>query len=58
MVYSLRILENTPEIDMLVQKLVDSGAVPRNSLPDAQHIAIATGHGVDYAGPVRFVATP
>ena len=33
---------------MLVQKLVDSGAVPRNSLPDAQHIAIATGHGVDY----------
>lgn len=48
MISSLRILESTPEIDMLVQKLVDSGAVPRNSLPDAQHIAIATGHGVDY----------
>ena len=48
MISSLRILESTPEIDILVQKLVDSGAVPRNSLPDAQHIAIATGHGVDY----------
>ena len=33
---------------MLVQKLLDSGAVPRNSRPDAQHIAIATAHGVDY----------
>lgn len=48
MISSLRILESIPEIDMLVQKLVDSGAVPRNSLPNAQHIAIATGHGVDY----------
>ena len=45
---ALTILENSPEIDMLVQKLLDSGAVPRNSRPDAQHIAIATVHGVEY----------
>ena len=47
-VSSLTILEISPEMDRLVQKLLDSGAVPRNSRPDAQHIAIATGHGVDY----------
>ena len=47
-VSSLTILEISPEMDKLVQKLLDSGAVPRNSRPDAQHIAIATGHGVDY----------
>ena len=47
-VFSLRILEASPEMDKLVQKLLDSGAVPRNSRPDAQHIAIATAHGVDY----------
>ena len=44
----LTVLEISPEMDMLVQKLLDSGAVPRNSLTDAQHIAIATGHGVEY----------
>ena len=44
----LTILENLPEIDILVQKLLDSGAVPRNSRPDAQHIAIATVHNVEY----------
>ena len=47
-VSSLTILEVSPDMDMLVEKLLDSGAVPRNSRPDAQHIAIATGHGVDY----------
>ena len=47
-VSSLTILENLPEMDMLVQRLIDSGAVPRNSLPDAQHIAIATTHNVEY----------
>ena len=47
-VSSLTILENLPEMDMLVQRLIDSGAVPRNSLPDAQHIAIATTHSVEY----------
>ena len=45
---ALTILENSPEIDMLVQKLLDSAAVPRNSRPDAQHIAVATVHGVEY----------
>ena len=44
----LTVLENLPEIDILVQKLLDFGAVPQNSRPDAQHIAIAIGHGVDY----------
>ena len=44
----LRILETPPEVDTLAQKLLDSGAVPRNSLPDAQHIAIATVHNVEY----------
>ena len=44
----LTILEVSPDMDMLVEKLLDSGAVPRNSRPDAQHIAIANAHGVDY----------
>ena len=44
----LRILETPPEADPLAQKLLDFGAVPRNSLPDAQHIAIATVHNVEY----------
>ncbi|MXY99198.1 type II toxin-antitoxin system VapC family toxin [Candidatus Poribacteria bacterium] len=44
----LRILELFPETDILAQKLLDSGAVPRNSLTDAQHIAIATVHRVEY----------
>ena len=47
-VSSLTVLEISPEMDNLVEKLLDSGAVPRNARPDAQHIAIATGHGVDY----------
>lgn len=47
-VSSLTVLEISPEMDNLVEKLLDSGAVPRNVRPDAQHIAIATGHGVDY----------
>ena len=39
---SLRVLEILPEVDVLGQKLLGTGAVPRNSEPDAQHIAIAT----------------
>ena len=38
----------SPEIDILAQKLLDTGAIPQNSEPDAQHIAIATGHRVEY----------
>ena len=45
---SLRVLELLPEIDILAQKLLDTGAIPRNSESDAQHIAIATVHGVEY----------
>lgn len=45
---SLRVLEILPEVDMLTQRLLDTGALPRNSVTDAQHIAIATVHGVGY----------
>ena len=45
---SLRVLELLPEVDVLGQKLLDTGAIPRNSEPDAQHIAIATVHGIEY----------
>lgn len=47
-VSALTVLEISLEMDNLVEKLLDSGAVPPNARPDAQHIAIATGHGVDY----------
>ena len=45
---SLTVLEMLPEANVLVQKLLDAGAVPRNSVPDVQHIAVATAHGVEY----------
>ena len=45
---SLIVLEILPEADVLTQRLLDTGAVPRNSVSDAQHIAIATVHGVEY----------
>ena len=44
----LTVLEILPEVDVLVQKLLEAGAVPRNSEPDAQHIAIAMVHGIEY----------
>ena len=44
----LMVLEILPDVDVLVQKLLEAGAVPRNSEPDAQHIAIATVHGIEY----------
>ena len=47
-VSQLTVLEVLPEANVLAQKLIDAGAVPRNSELDAQHIAIATAHGVDY----------
>lgn len=47
-VLPLTVLEISPEVNMLTQKLLDAGAVPRNSEPDAQHIAIATVHSVEY----------
>ncbi len=47
-VSSLTILEVSPDMDMLVEKLLDSGALPWGSVFDAQHIAIATVHSVEY----------
>ena len=47
-VLPLTVLEVTPEVNMLTQQLLDAGTVPRNSEPDAQHIAIATVHSVEY----------
>ena len=44
----LRILETLPETDLLAQKLLDASAIPQNFRSDAQHIAIATVHGVEY----------
>lgn len=44
----LTVLEILPEVDELVQRLLETGAVPRNSVTDAQHIAIATVHNVEY----------
>ena len=44
----LTVLEMLPEAGMLAQRLLDTGAVPGNSEQDAQHIAIATVHGVNY----------
>ena len=46
-VSQLTVLEILPEANVLAQKLIDAGAVPPNSELDAQHIAIATAHGVD-----------
>ena len=44
----LTVLEVLPEADVLTYRLLDTGAVPRNSVTDAQHIAIATVHSVEY----------
>ena len=48
MVSSLTVLEILPEVDVLVQILLDTGAIPRNAEPDAQHIAVATVYGIEY----------
>lgn len=45
---SLTVLEISQEAIILVEKLLNTGAVPLNSVPDAQHIAIATVHGIEY----------
>lgn len=44
----LTVLEVLPEADRLTQKLLDVGAVPHNFRSDAEHIAIATVHRVEY----------
>ncbi len=45
---SLTVLETLPTVDPLAQRLLDTGAVPQNFRSDAQHIAVATVHGVEY----------
>ena len=48
MLDSLRELRLSPEAVALVHKLIDAGAVQLPFLPDAQHIAIAVVHNIDY----------
>lgn len=45
---ALTILHLSPAADAFAKYLIDTGAVPESSLPDAQHIAIATVHSIDY----------
>ena len=44
----LTVLEVLPEVDMFTQKLLEADAVPQNSRSDAEHIAVATVHSVEY----------
>ena len=45
---ALTILHLSPTADSFARHLINTGAVPESSLPDAQHIAIATVHSIDY----------
>ena len=44
----LPVLDMSSEAIMLVDKLIDAGAVPQHSRPDAQHIAVATVNSIEY----------
>ncbi|MCY3743121.1 MAG: type II toxin-antitoxin system VapC family toxin [Candidatus Poribacteria bacterium] len=44
----LTVLELSPEAVILALELINAGAVPPHSLPDAQHIAIAVVNGIEY----------
>lgn len=50
----LKVLADLPVLDVpleaitLVENLIDAGAIPKDSRPDAQHIAIATVNSVEY----------
>lgn len=44
----LRTSPLSPEAAALAHKLIEAGAVPPQSLSDAQHIAIAVVHGIKY----------
>lgn len=48
MLDNLTELRLAPEATTLAHKLIDAGAVPLQSLSDAQHIAIAVVHNVEY----------
>ncbi len=44
----VRLLETSPEIDLLAAALVDQGAVPHHAAGDAVHIATASCHAANY----------
>ncbi len=44
----LPVLDVSLETIMLEENLIDAGAVPQRSRPDAQHIAIATVNSIEY----------
>ena len=44
----LPVLDGPLEAITLVENLIDAGAIPKDSRPDAQHIAIATVNSVEY----------
>jgi hypothetical protein len=44
----LTVLNISLEANTLAQNLIDTGAVPQNLRPDAQHIAIATVNSIEY----------
>ena len=44
----LTVLDLTPEAVVLALELINAGAVPQESLPDAQHIAVAVVNGIEY----------
>lgn len=48
MLADLPVLDVSSESIMLEENLIDAGAVPQHSRPDAQHIAIATVNGIEY----------
>lgn len=47
-VAGLTVLDLSPQASALALELVNTGAVPSHSLPDAQHIAIAVVNGIEY----------
>ena len=48
MLDNLRELRLSPEATVLAHKLIDTGAMPLQFLSDAQHIAIAVVHNIEY----------
>ena len=44
----LTVLDMSPEAIVLALELIEAGAVPQHSLPDAQHIAVAVVNGIEY----------
>ncbi len=48
MLDNLRELRLSPEATAFAHKLINAGAVPLQSLSDAQHIAIAVVHSIEY----------